>query len=219
LIRFEIPTVINLSQVAGDSNGAFTPDDQMPGIPGATSLDDGIAAEILTFVELSKGILTLGVNSDDGFRAQAGYLNKLADAVLLGEFDGPRGPSDTLLTVVVEEAGVYPIRVIMQASDGGASIEIFSLTVTGIKTLINDVANGGYKAYRTGVAPDKPLPLPTFTLTAKLAAGQIELTWTELGVVLQESADLGSWATIAGATSPYRTAASKARNFYRLRKQ
>jgi hypothetical protein len=33
LYRFEIPTVINLSQIEGESNGYFTPDEQMPGIP------------------------------------------------------------------------------------------------------------------------------------------------------------------------------------------
>ena len=34
---FEIPTVINLSQTGGDTTGDFTPDDQMPGIPGSFS--------------------------------------------------------------------------------------------------------------------------------------------------------------------------------------
>ncbi|RYD27488.1 MAG: hypothetical protein EOP86_24455, partial [Verrucomicrobiaceae bacterium] len=85
LYRFEIPTVINLSQLAGEVNGNFTPDEQMPGIPGLTFSDDGVDAEVVTFVDFPAGWITVGVNSDDGFRAQAGYINVPADGVLMGE--------------------------------------------------------------------------------------------------------------------------------------
>ncbi|WP_206678981.1 hypothetical protein, partial [Salmonella enterica] len=55
LFRFEIPTVINLSQTGGEANGNFPDDGQMPGIPGTFSGTDGIAAEIVTFVEFPVG--------------------------------------------------------------------------------------------------------------------------------------------------------------------
>ena len=106
LVKFEIPTVINLSQ-DGDLTGNFTPDDQMPGIPGTTFGNNGIDAEIRTFVEFPAGPVTMGVNSDDGFRTQAGYINKPEDGLNLGEFDGGRGAADTIFKFMVQDAGVY----------------------------------------------------------------------------------------------------------------
>ena len=51
LIEFDIPTVVNWDQ-AGGSNGAFTPDEQMPGIPGVEGGTDGIAGEVFAYLEL-----------------------------------------------------------------------------------------------------------------------------------------------------------------------
>jgi len=165
LYKFEIATVINLSQTAAEANGNFPNDEQMPGIPGINGSTDGIDAEVITFVELPAGTITMGVNSDDGFRAQAGYINVPADGAVLGQFDGGRGASDTLFTFVVASAGVYPVRVIWNEGGGGANIEIFSVMADGRKVLLNDTANGGYKTYRVGVAPNKPASAPTLSVT------------------------------------------------------
>src|SRR5690606_13356263 len=156
LYRFEIPTVINLSQYGGEENGNFIPDDQMPGIPSLTGSDDGVDAEIITFVELPEGWVTMGVNSDDGFRMQAGFINNPADGILLGEFNGARGASDTTFRILVEDAGIYPIRTIWQDGTGTANIELFTVSEDGTKVLINDTANDGLRAFRTGEAPDRP---------------------------------------------------------------
>src|SRR5690606_25884256 len=53
-----------------DSSGNFTPDVQIPGIPGlVTDGRDNIAAEITTYVEFPEaGVYIMGVNSDDGFK-------------------------------------------------------------------------------------------------------------------------------------------------------
>lgn len=162
LIEFEIPTVINFDQ-AGGSNGAFTPDDQMPGIPSIEDNTDGIVAEIISWIELPQGLITMGVNSDDGFLTSAGSLNDVLIRKNLGEFNGGRGASDTIFSFFVEEAGVYPFRTTWQEGGGGANIEWFTVK-DGVKSLINDTANGGLKAYRAG-AGGGALPTAITSLT------------------------------------------------------
>ncbi len=214
--RFEIPTVINVTQAADGSTGAgnFSPDDQMPGIPGVNGMDDGIDAEVTTFVELPAGWVTLGVVSDDSFRAQAGYINVPTDAILLGQVDG--NTANVTMKCLVQDAGVYPLRVVWQEAAGGANLELFSLKADGTPVLLNDTDNGGYKTYRSATVPSKPT---AFSMTVKLTGGAVEITWTEPGVVLQQSTDLKAWSDIASATSPYRPnmTASPA-VFYRLKK-
>ena len=216
LVSFEIPGVINLSQTGGDDNGNFPADLAMPGIPGTGGLDDGIDAEIISFVELPAGLITLGVRSDDSFKSQAGFINVPADGILLGQRDGL--VSDTTFVVSVKDAGVYPIRTIWQEVNGGAWIEIYSVKADGTKVLVNDLENGGLKAYRSGTAPATPTD---FSLSIGIATGgAVEIQWTEPGVVLQEAATLGgAWTDLTTATSPYKPAtAGAAAKYYRLKK-
>jgi len=205
--------VINLSQTEATSLGAFTPDEQMPGIPGTTGLTDGIDAEVITFVELPAGVITLGVVSDDSFRMQAGYINVPADGLLMSQVDG--ATANVTFRCVVQDAGVYPIRVVWQEGGGDAHLELSSFKADGTRVLLNDTANGGFSAYRSGVAPNKPTE---FSLGVQVTGGNLELTWTQPGVVLQESANLTTWSDVAGATSPYRpTVAGNPVRFYRLK--
>jgi hypothetical protein len=93
---------------------------------------------------------------------------------------------------------------------------MFTVKADGSSVLLNDVANGGLKAYRVGVAPDKST---TFSASAQVSAGQVTIAWTEPGVVLQESTNLTSWADLTTATSPYRpTIGTRTSVFYRLKK-
>ena len=220
-MKFEIPTTINLSQVGGDLIGNFQPDDQMPGVPGQSGLDDGISAEIVSFVELPAGVVTMGVNSEDGFRTQAGYINNPADGLMLGEFNGTRTAADTTYRFYVQDAGVYPLRTIFQAGTPGADIEWFTIKSDGNKVLIGDTANGGLKAYRVGVAPNKPSGV-VFSVGVAKNGGQITITWSEPGTVLQESTNLANpagWADVANATSPHSPVTTgRGFVFYRLKK-
>lgn len=153
-IRFEIAEVINLSQSADTAKGNFTPDLQMPGIPATDGWSDGISADIVTYLELPAGTITMGVNSDDGFRTVAGDLNDALRRVSLGAYAGPRGSADSLFTFQVAEAGVYPFRTTYYEGGGDANIEWFTVQ-EGVKILLNDTAKGGLKAYRAAAIPPR----------------------------------------------------------------
>lgn len=211
LYKFEIPTVINLSQAGGDATGKFTPDDQMPGIPGTTGLDDGIEAQVISFVDLPAGVITMGVVSDDSFRVQAGYINVPADGTLLGQADN--STADVTFKFLVKDAGIYPLRAIWQEGGGGANLELSTIKTDGTRVLLNDTANGGYKTYRVGVAPSKP---SSFSLGVQIVSGKVQISWTESAAVLQQSANLKDWTDVTAAISPYLPSATTS-TFFRLK--
>jgi len=178
LLEFEIPTVINLNSVGGEMAGNFGPDDQMPGVPGVNFSSDGADAEIISFVEFPAGFITMGVNSDDGFRAQSGFIDDPEKRLLLGEFDGPRGAADTTFLINVLAAGTYPLRAVWENGAGGANIELFTVKDDGTKVLLNDVANGGLRTYRSRIGP-----LFAITAVSRDAEGNVTLVWNStLGV-------------------------------------
>ena len=221
LYKFEIPTVINLNIKALEDtpaeHGNFKPDEQMPGVPGNIDTTDGIAAEILTFIEFPEGQLRMGVNSDDGFRVEIGYINDRENVMKVGEFPGGRGAADTLFLLDVRAAGVYPVRVIYFNGGGDANIELFTVKEDDTKVLVNDTENGGLKAYRVGAVPDKLVLPDEFSIGVQLADGNVEITWEVDGLVLQKSSDLANWSDVSGAVSPYRPSADGPTQFYRLR--
>ena len=147
--------LVNLEQDGGTA-GNFTDangfqDDFIPGIPGFEGSTDGIAAEFLTFLELSEGFHTLGVNSDDGFRVTTGPSVMDQAAIELGVFEGGRGSSDSIFSILVEEPGIYPVRLLWYEGTGGANVEFFSVDEDGEKILINDRSNNkAIKAYSAG---------------------------------------------------------------------
>lgn len=154
-IKFEIDTVINVSPNAGNY-GTFQPDDYMPGLPASDGSNNGVAAEIITYVELPAGATTMGVASDDGFKTMGGAIQDAFSAIKLGEYDGGRGVAETLFTFVVEEAGVYPFRTVWEQGGGDANLEWYTLKADGTRVLLNDTANGGLKAYRVSTSPIAP---------------------------------------------------------------
>jgi hypothetical protein len=182
-VKFEIGTTINLNAVSGGNAGSFPEDQGMPGVPGVSGLDYGIAAELTTFVELPAGVVTLAIACDDRFRAQGGPIGKPTDGILLAEGGLElNGNTATGLTrFFVQDAGIYPVRILFQDNGGAAHIELASVKANGDKVLVNDLDNGGFKAYRVGVAPAK---------STRVAAGKVPagLTGTALtGVTLSES--------------------------------
>ena len=171
LAEYEIPTVINLNGqvIDGMENGNFLPDDQMPGIPGNWGSYDGIAGEIITFIDFPEGMLTMGVNSDDGFELSIGHIND-PRAMVAGSFNGGRGAADTTFEMDVRTAGIYPVRIVYFSQGGGANIELFTVNEAGEKVLVN--ANGGLMAYRSGEVPDYVEPEVPAALIAEGSASE-----------------------------------------------
>ena len=171
LAEYEIPTVINLNGqvIDGMENGNFLPDDQMPGIPGNWGSYDGIAGEIITFIDFPEGMLTMGVNSDDGFELSIGHIND-PRAMVAGSFNGGRGAADTTFEMDVRTAGIYPVRIVYFSQGGGANIELFTVNEAEEKVLVN--ANGGLMAYRSGEVPDYVEPEVPAALIAEGSASE-----------------------------------------------
>jgi hypothetical protein len=171
MIEWEIPTVINMSKTGGDTHGNFTPDDQEPGTPGTTGATDGQKAVAWSYLDLPAGTLTMGVNSDDGFRVYAGSVHDALAKQFAGEFDGGRGAADTTFQIVVKDAGVYPFRLEWENGGGDSNVEWYTVNGTN-KVLINDTANGGIKAYRAVTSATPPYiasvtPEPSGNYTAQ----------------------------------------------------
>jgi hypothetical protein len=214
-MTFRIPTVINVSQTEDTSLGSFVPDQPMPGIPGLTGGIDGIAVEILTFIELPRGYLTMGVNSDDGFRTTAGFLNDTP--LLLGEYDGGRSAGDTLFQFAVEEAGVYAFRTLYFEGGGDACVEWFIVNSDGTRALVNDTANGGRRSYQEGTVPNRPIENVVVTIRRD-ASGSVVLEWTS-GTLQAADTVTGSYQDVAGAQSPWPVTPSGAQKFFRVKVQ
>jgi hypothetical protein len=79
--RFEIDTVINVNHTGGNSSGNFSPDDQMPGLPATDFSNNGIAAEVITYLNLPAGLTRMGFLSDDAFWVTAGKVHDAIDAI------------------------------------------------------------------------------------------------------------------------------------------
>jgi len=166
---------INYEDLGGTA-GNFQDDRRTPGIPGTDGWVDRYALEILTYLDLPAGLVTLGVNSDDGFKLLSGTPDpRSALSTLLGNFEGGRGASDTLCSFVVEQAGLYPIRLFYYDGTGNGSVEFFSVLADGSKVLINDPNTAGsIKAYRARAAGAPGLP--PFILTASPGQGEVDVS-------------------------------------------
>ena len=184
VLRFEIPGVINLSKTDGDAKGNFTPDELEPGL-NANESTDGQAAEILTYLTLPAGTITMGVNSDDGFQTASGANPQNAfGKVVLGEFNAGRGATDTLFDIVVSEAGTYPFRTIWENGGGDSNIEWFTVKADGeTKVLVNDTANGGIPAFRA-LAAAVVTPPSVKSVSPQPVPRQVEGTSRSVTVVL-----------------------------------
>jgi hypothetical protein len=183
-ILFEVAGSLNLNPIGGGSGGSFPNDEQMPGLPAVDGSTDGIAAEALTFLELPAGLTTMGVNSDDGFKTTAGKVPQdQLSGIVVGEFDGPRGPTDTIFYLNVQEAGTYAFRTTYENGAGGAGFEWFTVKADGTKVLVNDTANGGIRAYRAATVPT---PAYVQYVSPQPAARQFNQPMSSLLIVLAD---------------------------------
>ena len=215
------PTVINYDATGTGNNGNFTPDNQMPGFPGtgATGGSDNAVAEILTYANLPAGLITMGVNSDDGFRlSPATGIDDKQNALTLGVFDGGRGAVDSVFSFYVSTAGTYPMRLVWENGNGGASQEWFSVAADGTKVLINGSGAGVIKAYRAAAAAAPPTKAPHID-SATIAAGSITVKWSN-GGTLESATSItgGTWTSTGNSSGTFSEAATGSAKFYRVKR-
>jgi hypothetical protein len=126
---------------AGNATGYFGGDTTFPGLdPNSVGYNGGIpeffamAATIKLY--LSAGHYRMGVASDDGFKVTVGTNTPPTD-LLLGRYEGGRGPFETAFDFVVAAAGTYTFRLVYEQGQGGASVEWYWIDVnTGNRTLV-----------------------------------------------------------------------------------
>ena len=134
--------------------GNFLNDDFFPGIPGSGDHDTLFATEILSYLELQKGVHTFGINvhvgkpdqnDEDQFRVFIGSNPRDYFSKSLGEFEltllgFKDGPNDTTFDFSVEKEGLYPVRIVYWNKTRGAGLEFYSVDrETGGKILGNDL--------------------------------------------------------------------------------
>jgi hypothetical protein len=132
------PGVINYNadMPAGVVVGHVLGDVQIPGFPPKPNpaVDTGyenIVGEFVAYVHLTTGIHRQGVSSDDGFRVTpATGPEDPNNAIVLGEFNGGRGVTDSPYDFVVTQEGLYPMRLIWEQGGGDANVEWWEFNFT-----------------------------------------------------------------------------------------
>jgi hypothetical protein len=206
---YDEPEVINYDISPASPDGHFNtptyPDLPFAAIPGINGSTDNFALEVITFLDLPTGITTLVVNSDDGFRLFVGNQYIASNdrfSTNVAECDCGRGPADTTARLNVTTAGVYPIRLIYEQGQGGASLEFYSRT-NGSNVLVNDLTlPQAIRAYRpTALRPvldpaDQTVVVgatATFSVALQAGINNAQYQW-------QKSADGIAFSDIPGAT-------------------
>ncbi len=164
--------IVDFAREADGQIGSFTdvngyPEQPLPGFPGTQIQDGGTgnaSLEILTFMDFtSAGLFTMGVNSDDSFKVTAARAPADKFGVTLGQYEGGRASADSTFTIFISQAGIYPFRLMWENGTGGANVEWFTVTDTGVKMPINAANSLAIKAYReakTGPFVKAMSPLP-----------------------------------------------------------
>jgi hypothetical protein len=234
--------VINWDEVAagttGNHDGHFQPtnypDLEFPGMPLVGEATNGLAnsawnnleEEILTFVDFpSAGFYTMGINSDDGFNMTVGpdpaKYGTNGPALVLGDFDGGRGSSDTDFSFYVGAAGTYRFRVLYFNGGGGANCEWTSIDpATGTRYLLNDgstINPTGVHAYYAG--PGVVVVTSSQFNPPVLAGGSLTITWTGTATLQQAPSLNGPWTdtTPAPTGNSYTATIGSGNLFYRLK--
>ena len=127
-------------------------DDLFPGIPGTTGSTDNIAMEVTGYLELTPGVYTFGMVSDDNARLIIGPHPRDVTGLIVA--DTPIGTVRG--TIVVTQAGLYPFSLVWAEGGGGAHLELWTEDATGSQVLVNDRNTAGhvkvYRQLRTGAS-------------------------------------------------------------------
>ena len=141
---------INYNIAVPASVGNFTNDASFPGVPGPSGSTNTFALEAITYLYLPAGYYVLGVNSDDGFRLTAALNPHELFPYQVAVYDGTRTAADTTAGFAIAQAGYYPFRVVYFQATNTASLEFFSVALSGQKILVNDTNTPvSVRAYRS----------------------------------------------------------------------
>ncbi len=165
-----------------DGQGGFTADlinfnelgtdEGMPGDLPFPNLEAGdqnyIAMQVNTFVDLPAGVHRLGVACDDGFIVYAGP-SLTSTPLILGVRDPGGGTVPFAFDFVVEQAGVYALKLLFFEGSGGGDVEWYSEDpATGDRLLLN--AEGSFRAFQTRSGDGSSVP-PGPTVSGTPPAG------------------------------------------------
>ena len=143
----------------GPSEDAPKEEHPVPGIPGLDGGTDNFSQEILTYLDLPAGLIEMTLNSDDGFKISISPGDPRDQfGLTVGQFNGGRGAADSNMKFVIEEAGVYPARLIWYEGGGGANAEWSVRRASDReRILVNDRDSEGHvKAYRSAQGGSPP---------------------------------------------------------------
>jgi hypothetical protein len=188
-------------------NGLFSPTNPFPDIAVGTSNNVAMAATM--YVQLSPGLYSFDVYSDDGFEFSAGSTPTSTN-MILGAANFGRAPSTTQFEFLVQTAGLYPMQMIYFKSQlGGGGVELYYNGASG-NVLLNDPNTAGsIKAYY--------LSVPSLLLSISRSGGDVVLSWSNASAVLESASALnGPYTTVSDATSPYTVPATARQQYFRL---
>ncbi|MBI4660528.1 MAG: hypothetical protein HY735_16955 [Verrucomicrobia bacterium] len=146
---------INYWNTGGQGNFTNSDTQNTPGLANDGTNDDSYSIEAIAYLDLPAGALTMGVNSDDGFRVTM-FSGDPRDQfnLILGQFDGGRGVANSDFPFVVEKAGTYPFRLIYEEGSGDAAVEWYMLRTDNTRHLINNPDDTvSIRAYRPVSGP------------------------------------------------------------------
>ncbi|MBI4324082.1 MAG: hypothetical protein HY674_02340 [Chloroflexi bacterium] len=170
---YSIPDMINFSTTFEVGN--FMGDQPFPGIPGVNGHSTQFTTEVLTFLELEKGVHRFGmsvnvsrvdVNDDDGYTLFVDQNPRNVFSQVVGAFQNVTGgfpenaQNNNEFTFFAPETGLYPFRLLFYQGGREASLEWYSVDLeSGAKILINDLSNPkAVKAFQNSTSPKAHLP-------------------------------------------------------------
>jgi len=196
--------VINYG-IDAEFTGLFASPAAFPDIPSGTT--NNVAMQALMYVQLSPGVYSFGVTSDDGFKFTTGPTPASTN-LTLGIADYGRAASETAFAFIVQTNGLYPMRLLCFKSQlGGGGVELYSINRTdGTRILLNDPTNPNSIKVFWGVP-----------LSIQRSGNNVVVSWNDASLTLQSAPRVtGVYTNIAGATSPYTSSITGPQKYYRL---
>jgi len=169
---FDVTNYLDFSTFPSPT-GFFSNDVFPPGLAGT----DQYALEILTFLNLLPGAYTFGVDAvrnynttapgsfqESGFRLTAGANPRDLFATEIASFDKGRPEGENQFSFVVQEAGIFPFRLVWFSGAGPSSFEWYQVTSQGNRILLGDTGSGGLTAYKEALLTH---PFAQYTTTPR----------------------------------------------------